>query len=283
MSIFGNDDLDRLRSLYPAQPGKLTHRLTDHRLLTLEALVELGRTLPAEHVEYNAGDLPIGVDPDAVSRTGLSVEETIRGIENCGSWMVLKYVEQDPAYAALLEEVLGELAPVVEPVTGEMLTHQGFIFVSSPGAVTPFHMDPEHNILLQVRGSKTMTIFPGDDQVVPDEMHETYHAGGHRNLTWQDEFAHLGEAFTLTPGEAVHVPVKRPHWVQNGPEPSISFSITWRSNWSYEEADARGMNRLMRGWGLRPSAPAAFPKRPLGKSYAFRAIRKARSIVGKAT
>jgi hypothetical protein len=26
--------------------------------------------------------------------------------------------------------------------------------------VTPFHFDPEHNILLQIRGRKTMTIFP---------------------------------------------------------------------------------------------------------------------------
>ena len=48
-------------------------------------------------------------------------------------------------------------------------------------------MDPEHNILLQIRGRKTMTIFPGDVDVVPDEMHEAYHVGGHRNLPWQDD------------------------------------------------------------------------------------------------
>lgn len=278
MSIFGDDDLVRLRSLYPGRPGKLAHRLTDHPLLRLEALVELGRQLPRASVEYNAGDLPIGVDPDSVGQTGLSVEDTIRGIEDCGSWMVLKHVEQAPAYAALLEEVLAGVAPVVEPVTGEMLTRQGFVFISSPGAVTPFHMDPEHNILLQIRGRKTMTIFPGDDSVVPDEMHETYHAGGHRNLPWQDGFAALGEAFELRPGDAVHVPVKRPHWVKNGPEPSISFSITWRSNWSYEEADARGMNRLIRRWGLSPAAPAAFPRRSLGKAWAYRAIRRAKGL-----
>ena len=41
-----------------------------------------------------------------------------------------------------------------------MLTSQGFIFVSSPNSVTPYHFDPEHNILLQIRGSKVMTQFP---------------------------------------------------------------------------------------------------------------------------
>ncbi|MEZ5892338.1 MAG: hypothetical protein R3C58_04235 [Parvularculaceae bacterium] len=35
-------------------------------------------------------------------------------------------------------------------------------FRLSPGAVTPFHMDPEHNILLQIAGEKTFTIYPAD-------------------------------------------------------------------------------------------------------------------------
>jgi len=278
MTAFARGELDRLAACYPQRPGKLSHDLAGHPLLTLEALVELGRELPAADVEYNAGDLPIGIDADAVARTGLSVEETIRGIEQCGSWMVLKHVERNPAYRALLDEVLAGIAPVVEPVTGEMLTHQGFIFISSPGAVTPFHMDPEHNILLQVRGRKTITIFPGDRAVVPDELHEAYHTGGHRNLPWQEAFADLGEPFELAPGEAVHVPVKRPHWVKNGSEPSISFSVTWRSHWSYEEADVRGMNHLLRKWGLNPASPAPFPKRSLGKAYAYRALRKTKVL-----
>lgn len=277
MPVFDDDSLARFDALYPATPGMLRHRLTEHPLLTLDALVGLARALPADSVEYNAGDLPIGVAPEAVTPNGLSVEETIRRIEQCGSWLVLKRVEQAPAYAALLEEVLDELTGVVGPKTGEMLTRQGFIFVSSPGAVTPFHMDPEHNILLQVRGRKTMTVFPGDPGIVPDELHEAYHAGNHRNLPWRDEFAALGQAFDLAPGEAIHVPVKRPHWVRNGPEPSISFSITWRSHWSYREADARGLNRLLRKWGFAPAPPAPFPRANLGKAYAYRAIRRARA------
>ena len=51
-----------------------------------------------------------------------------------------------------------------------MLKPQGFIFVSSPDAVTPYHFDPEHNILLQLRGTKAMTLFPaGDPRFAPDE------------------------------------------------------------------------------------------------------------------
>jgi len=206
MSIFAPGDLDRLRACYPEQPGALSHQLTGHPLLTLEALVELGRRMPRADVEYNAGDLPYGVEPDAVSHTGLSVEDTIRSIEECGSWMVLKHVDRDPAYKALLEEALGELAGVIEPVSGEMLTKVGFIFVSSPNAVTPFHLDPEHNVLLQISGRKTMMIVPGDESVVPPEKHEAYHVGGHRNVPWRDEFEARGHRFELAPGDAVHVP-----------------------------------------------------------------------------
>jgi hypothetical protein len=279
--IFDRKDLDRLAALYPDRSGKLSHRLADHPLLTLESLVELGGRLPREDVEYNRGDLPYGVEPDEVSGNGLSVQETIRGIEQCGSWMVLKHVDKDPAYKALLEEALGELAGVVEPVSGEMVTKVGFIFVSSPHAVTPFHLDPEHNVLLQIRGSKTMLIVPGDESVVPPEKHEAYHVGGHRNVPWRDEFAGRGDSYQLEPGDAVHVPLMWPHWVRNGPEPSISFSITWKSHWIYQEAEVRGMNHLLRQAGLNPASPAQFPRTNPVKSIAYRAIRRARQQLGR--
>jgi hypothetical protein len=281
MATFTENDLARLREHYPEKPGKLAHRLLDHPLLTLESLVELGKRLPRSSVEYNAGDLPYGVEPDAVGHTGLSVEDTIRRIEECGSWMVLKNVDQDPAYKALLEATLAELAGVIEPVSGEMLCKVGFIFVSSPGAVTPFHLDPEHNVLLQIRGRKTIMIVPGDEAVVPPEKHEAYHVGGHRNVPWHDEYEARGHKFELAPGDAVHVPLMWPHWVKNGPEPSISFSITWKSRWVYEEAAIRGMNHLLRRIGVTPASPAPFPRRNPAKAYAYRAIRKAQAQLGR--
>jgi hypothetical protein len=278
MTIFTADDRAHFRDLYPQRPGMFRHALAGHPLLTLEALVGLATRLGTKDVEYNEGDLPYGVAPEAVSRNGLSPEETIRRIEQCGSWMVLKNVDRDPAYRALLDEALREMAAVVEPVSGEMLTRVGFIFVSSPGAVTPFHLDPEHNILLQIRGSKTMMIVRGDEEVVPHEKHEAYHVGGHRNVAWHDEYEACGHRFELAPGDAVHVPLMWPHWVKNGPEPSVSFSITWKSDWIYQEADVRGMNHLLRRFGLDPRPPAPFPRRNMGKALAYRAIRKARRI-----
>jgi len=272
-------DLDAFAALYPETAGIVRHRLVGHPMFELEALIALaGRMRPID-AEYNRGDLPVGVDPATSIGNGLSVADTIRGIEENGSWMVLKFVEQDAAYRALLAETLSELMPVVGATTGPMLKTEGFIFISSPGSVTPFHFDPEHNILLQLRGTKTMTVFLADDEgIVAGTEHERFHSGGHRNLPWRDDLAAHGRAFDLAPGDGIYVPVKAPHWVKNGPEVSISFSITWRSEWSYMEADARGMNAMLRRAGMTPRAPKRFPARNMAKSIGYRAVRKLKSM-----
>lgn len=264
---------------YPEVPHILRHSLQSHALLTLGALAELAGKLPASSIEYNRGDLPIGVDGKP-GNTGMTIEETILHIATSNSWAVLKNVEQIPAYNALLLRLLGELRGEIEAKTGAMLRPQGFVFISSPNAVTPYHFDPEHNILLQLKGSKAMTQFPaGDAAYAPDETHESYHSGGARELTWRDALAAGGTEFALQPGDALFVPVMAPHFVRNGPDSSISLSITWRSDWSFEEADARGLNRLLRKVGMRPAAPARWPAGNKGKAYAYRALRRA-GLVG---
>lgn len=259
---------------YPEQPHKLRHSLPEHPLLALDALAALGESLPQASVEYNRGDLPIGID-DKPGSNGLTIGETIRRIHETNSWAVLKNIEQHPAYAELLEALLGELKPDIEAKTGRMMKTQGFIFVSSPDAVTPYHFDPEHNILMQLVGSKTMVQFPaGHADYAPDRVHETYHTGGARELKWSDDLAAGGTEFPLEPGDALFVPVMAPHWVKVGPMPAISLSITWRSEWSYEEADARAFNALLRRAGINPRAPGRWPRRNTAKAIAWRLYRK---------
>jgi Cupin-like domain len=275
-------DVARFDAIYPETPGKITHTLAGHPMFSLDALVELAGRMRANDVEYNRGDLPLGIDIDAVPTNGLSIADTIRGIEENGSWMVLKFVEQDKVYRDLLETTLSDLEPSISARTGPMLKQEAFIFISSPNSVTPLHFDPEHNILLQLRGTKSMTVFPADDeQIAPPVAHERLHSGeGHRNLVWHDDYAARGTRFDLTPGDGMHVPVMAPHWVQNGPEVSISFSVTWRSAFSFAEAEARGMNAILRRAGLNPTSPKRYPARNVAKSVGFRAIRRAKHMLG---
>ncbi|GAB7553282.1 hypothetical protein NRB_27880 [Novosphingobium sp. 11B] len=272
--VFADTARHDFASHYPEVPHKLTHALGAHPLMELEALARLAEVLPPASVEYNASDQPIGIEGKP-GPTGIPIGETIRHIETTRSWAVLKNVEQDPAYAALLEALLAEIRPAIEARTGRMLKTQAFVFVTSAGGVTPYHFDPEHNILMQVRGSKVMTQFPaGDPTFAPDEIHETYHTGGGRELKWRDELLAGGREFPLAPGEALYVPVMAPHFVRNGPESSVSLSITWRSEWSFAEADARAFNGLLRRCGLKPTAPGRWPDRNRTKATGWRIARK---------
>ena len=277
MTVFSPEARATFAAHYPETPHILPHGLCGHPLLELDALAELAESLPAAAIEYNAADQPIGIDGKP-EPTGIPIGETIRRIGTSGSWAALKNIEQHPAYAALLDDLLDELRPAIEAATGRMLKPQGFVFITSPGGVTPYHFDPEHNVLLQLRGSKVMTQFPaGDARYAPDEVHETYHTGGARELRWRDDMASGGRDFTITAGEALFVPVMAPHFVRNGPEPSVSLSITWRSEWSFAEADARAFNAVLRRIGLRPRAPGRWPARNHAKALGWRLLRKLRA------
>ncbi|MGH6651412.1 MAG: cupin-like domain-containing protein [Sphingopyxis sp.] len=277
--VFPSDTLAVMENLYPQRAGLLHHRLPDHPLLSLDALAALGESLPASQVEYNPGNVPIGILPEDVPSNGLSIGETIRTIDSNGSWAVLKNIESEGPYRDLLMTLLGELEPVVSPRTGAMLTPQGFIFISSPGSITPFHFDPEHNILLQLRGTKVMNVWPsGDERFAHRREHERYHTGGHRNLPWQEGYEGGQQAVPLAPGDAVLMPVMAPHYVANGDAPSISLSITWRSEWSYRESEAHAANAALRRMGLDPAMPPRWPSYAWAKTVGWRIARKLRLV-----
>jgi hypothetical protein len=259
----------------------IRHTLSEHPLLQLPRLIELARALPADRVEYNAGNLALNQDPALTPQNGLSVEATIQRIEECNSWMVLKNVERVPEYDRLLSDCLAELAATGHPAARTVLGREAFVFISSPGSVTPYHIDPELNFLLQVRGIKTMTVFPADDRTLLSELElERFYGGAHRNMVYKDEYAAKGTAFVMHPGDGVHVPVTAPHHVQNGPEVSISFSITFRNPESDRRQIIYEVNHRLRQRGWNPT--------PFGKSWltdtikekGHRVLRRLRRLFG---
>jgi len=259
---------------YPEKPVVFDHELVNHPLMQLNALADLAERLPASSIEHAAAEQPIGIDGKPPVPP-ISPSDAIRTIATCGNWVALTFIEQDPAYAALLADVIDELRPAIEPRTGKIHKTAAFVFVTSPGGTTPYHFDPEHNILLQIRGSKVMTQFPAADPAcAPGQAHESYHTGGPRELKWNDNLARAGTDYALHPGQGLIVPVMAPHYVRTGPEASISLSITWRSAWSYAEADAHAFNSVLRGIGLDPARPGRWPRSNRAKAMGWRALKK---------
>ena len=262
MTIFSDIDDSVVRERFNRGSFRFRHNLADHDLFALDSLVALASRLPGSSVEYNPGDLGISHDPAVTPTNGLSVEDTVARIETCESWVALKNVEQDPAYGELLADCLDELAGHAHLADTGMQQHEAFIFISSPGAMTPFHIDPENNFLLQMRGTKTMRLFDREDRsVVRDEHFEGLLTGGHRNLDLDDEHADRGESHHLEPGDVLHVPTLAPHYVENGPSASVSFSVTFQTDESLRRQGLHRFNKVLRSMRLSPSPVGASPSR----------------------
>jgi hypothetical protein len=268
-------DEDMFAAYFDRHPFKIWHDLVNHPLLQLPRLVELARSLDSP-ILYFRGDHAINqVDADAadgsgeskrtfadrkLSRPALSATETIAQIESCRAWMQLRDVGSDPEYASLLGKIIDEFRVPSERVAPGLSAPRADIFVSSPGATTPFHLDEEHNFLLQIRGSKKMSIANGFDPAVLDRSCLSSYFRGNGELVPFSE--HLGQHSVhvdLLPGEGVHIPPCFPHWVQNGDAVSISLGILWYSDVTARRRYLYRVNRWMEQAGLKPAAPGDRP------------------------
>jgi len=233
-------------------PVRVQHDLHASGLLHLERLASLAQSLPTSSVEHNLGALPDVLPGGVAPQKDLSPAEMVRTIESNGCWMVLKNIEQDPEYAALLAACVDTAERLLTPDEGRTVLREGFVFLSAPGSMTPTHIDPEHNILLQLQGRKTMMIGSFESDTDLHLKAEELHGGEHRNLTSP---AHDLVSFELAPGDGVYVPVHAPHLVRNGEQTSISLSITWRTGATRRVARIYAHNAGVRRRGGTPIPP----------------------------
>jgi hypothetical protein len=103
---------------------------------------------------------------DPLNPEGRGIDEVFRRIEEPGSWVALYNVETDPRYREFLAEVTASVRSLVDPQQPGMFNVGGFIFISAPPSVTPFHMDRENNFWLQVKGRKTINVWDHTDRHV---------------------------------------------------------------------------------------------------------------------
>jgi hypothetical protein len=269
-------DAEQFSESFARRPFTVRHSLSEHPLLSVESLAQLAERIPAGSVEHNRGDVPEVLSNGDAPQEDLSPGEIARGIETNGCWMVLKHIEQDPEYKRLLDETLDEVAPLVSDREGGMHRREGFIFLSAPNSVTPSHIDPEHNFLLQVRGWKEMNVGRFTDPRAEQELLERYYSGGHRNLEWKPDDA---TTYRLDPGHGIYVPVHAPHFVRNGDSVSVSLSITWFTPAIERDARVHALNARLRRLGISPAGPGQRAAADQAKAGAVRVLAAARRTI----
>ncbi len=255
---------------HPWRIQAVRHRLAGHPLLQPVALVELGARLEARGcIRTHGNDATAGTafnDAPQLHPNRRTATETLGAIREAHAWMSLLNVQTDPIYRELVGTVLDSVQPRVEARDPGMCHRAGWIFVSSPRTVTPFHFDKEHNFILQISGRKRVYVWDHRDTVVASEQaRDRFHHRHERDLLqWRDEFRARAHVFDLEPGQGAYMPSTSPHMVENGDEPSITASFTYYTDATRRDALLHKAHALMRGAGLTPS--------PVGRSPWFDAL-----------
>ena len=241
---------------FPGRAVGFVHDLHLDDRLTLASVADLADRLPRPSVIADTAAQPLlapqgGPPRGALARPG----DVIRDLHQANAWLTLLNVEADPGMAELMNTQLDQLESGMIAKHGKrvkMRKRVAFVFVSSPNSVTPVHFDIEHSLLMQVSGSKTVSI--GRFESDADRRHEIdrYWDGSHGRIeTLPPEEA----VYTVTPGRAVYIPPGTPHWVHNGPDISLSVTLTYFTAATVRENRVEDFNSHLRRRHMKPREP----------------------------
>jgi hypothetical protein len=241
-------------------PFQFRHHLHLHPAFQLPALLAAAERINAnpaqakkQHFESGAPnkDSWFGQRPE-----GATLVDALASIQNGQNWVILKRIHEDAVYAQVLEEMIPQLSELAAVDIARVYYDPTMtIFVTSPGRITPYHMDGETNFLAQIHGTKLVYIYNGDDtNVLSPEQMEQYWTGALPRIEVPAGLPEGHWQHTLAPGNGVFNPAIFPHWLQNGPEVSVSVSINFKRR-NNATIGAYRTNRYLRKAGLTPTAP----------------------------
>jgi hypothetical protein len=255
---------------FPGGSVGFAHDLHLDDRLTLAAVADLADRLPRRSVIADTAVGPLlapqaGPPRGALERPG----DVIRDLHNANAWLTLLNVEDDPGMAEIMNTQLDQLEAGMSAKQGKrvkMRKRVGFVFVSSPNSVTPVHFDIEHSLLMQVSGCKTVSIGHWKSDAARRHEFNRYWDGSHGRIeTLQPEEA----AYTMTPGRAVYIPPGTPHWVHNGPDISLSVTLTYFTPATVRENRVEDFNAHLRRRHMNPREPGHSAAVDIAKSCAM--------------
>jgi Cupin-like domain len=268
-----------LRDSFGVSPFVFRHDLAGHPLFELPRLAAAARAWLAKgrtdrvYLDKTLKDVSTSVYKN--ESAGKDVEQLETIAENNLWARIVDIGAVDEAYDTLICELLAEVGRLCNrPILERCRWREMTVFVTSPGGVTPFHMDHMQNLLLQISGQKAIVVFdPSDRSLISHEARERFYG-----LADQDAAVYRpdipGKEFRVAPGLGVHIPSLAPHLVKNGAEVSVSASIAFCMSDIDVRARIYQANRYLRQFGLKPNAPGQSILSDLPKRAAMGMISK---------
>lgn len=244
-------------SAFPGSAAEFTHELHLDDRLTLASVADLADRLPRRSVIADTAAQPLLVPQGGPPRGALERPgDVIRDLRNANAWLTLLNVEADPGMAEIMNAYLDQLESGMIAKQGnrrgKMRKRVAFVFVSSPNSVTPVHFDIEHSLLMQVIGKKVVSIGRFESDAARRHEIDRYWDGSHGRI---EDLPPEVATYTMTPGRAVYIPPGTPHWVHNGPDISLSVTLTYFTAATVRENRIEDFNSHLRRRHMKPREP----------------------------
>ena len=171
---------ETFQTAFDRKPFPFFHSVHESELFSWPVLTKLAARAEAKSGGYyfESGTTAPGEKWRGVPE-GKSLVDVLAHIGDSNSLIMLKRVQEYEEYRAFLNTCMDELGALCNvdlkrSYRDPVMT----ILITSPGRVTPYHIDGEANFLLQIQGSKTVHIFNGDDsEVLTDIELEKFWSG----------------------------------------------------------------------------------------------------------
>ncbi len=258
------------------RPFQFSHSLSNHPALSLEHLAEILPSYGPSQAYFSGRRMRRDEDFfSAISgeREGSTARELIDRLHQGDGYIMIREPETHPALREVHELLVADIEHGLRERGMGPQAHdaRSYIFISSPGSVTPFHFDRASNFLLQIRGRKQVTVFkPWDARVISDLEYEKHVSGAPQAVAYKAESEPLGTCFDCKPGDALHIPFVAGHHVVNGPdEVSVTLSVFFNHPRTLRQLNALKYNHRAR----KLLAPLGLAPLPVGRFDALDAYK----------
>ena len=204
----------------------------------------------------------------------VSGKDLLEAVRKGRIWLNLRAVnELVPEYAPFADEIFGSLQ---DKIGQKVFKRDMGVLISSPNVNVHYHLDIPMVTLFQVRGEKTVWLYPATDHFAPDQRVEAIALREREEgLEYRSEFDDEAVRIDLKPGSAITWPQTAPHRIQNGDMLNVSLSCEFMTVPALLRANAIYANgQLRRRLGARPARPGSISPALIGKAALARLMKR---------
>ena len=265
-TIFGPDplitDWDAGKAAaFGKKPLRFRHSLHQRPMFDDAGLERVLDTFPRDKLGvFTMGESPIDWKSWRRGAAGsLTGSQLLEAAQTGRIWLNLRAVNAHlPAYEALSGEMFADLeanAPGLRTFKRDV-----GLLISSADAQVFYHLDVPMVALWQLRGQKTMYVYPPHAPFVGSEQLERIvRRETPEQLPYDPAWDARAEVYEMTPGDMVTWPQNAPHRITNGSMLNVSLSVEFMTPQALLRANVLYANARLRRAGMQPMVQSMGP------------------------